>query len=416
MTSTGTGPPRVGPDPRRPEARNLQLLGHHDLGGKGCGEGTALLRRGGKGYLYIAHERGPANFSVVDVTDPRAPRLVRQTQLPNEHVRSNSLAVAADLMVVAYQSAEAGVVPAGIEVFDLSDPEEPRSVSFLDLSGPFSRGTHWVGFVDGRFAYLSTGTPTSRPRHPKDDQFPVIVDLADPSKPTVVGAWHLPGTQEGDDAPPPVRHPVFDAGFRSHNVNVYPARPDRAYVGYLDAGIVILDLTDLSAPSLVGRLDYHPPMHGFTHTVLPLFGRELLAVTDECVRDGGEDHPKLLWFADMRFEPAPLIISSAPMPPFEDFAHRGGRFGAHNLHENEPQEWSWRSEDVVFATFFNAGVRAFDVRTPFHPVEVASYVPAPPPGSSIGAAQVNDVYVDAEGIVYATERTGGGLYVLGFDQ
>lgn len=404
-------------DVQQAEANHLRLLGHDDLGGMGrCGEGTALLRRGGRSYLYIAQERGPGNFSVVDVTDPRTPRVVHQALLPHDRVRSNSLAVAADLLVVAYQSAEAGLTPAGIEVFDLTTPDAPRPVCFLDLSGPFSRGTHWVGFVDGRFAYLSTGTPTSRPRLPSDDQFPVIVDLAVPSRPTVVGSWHLPGTQEGDDAPPPVRHPTFDAGFRSHNVNVYPERPDRAYVGYLDAGVVILDISDKSAPSLVARLDYHPPMPGFTHTVLPLFSRELLAITDECVRDGGEDHPKLLWFADMSFEQAPLIVSSAPMPPFEAYAHRGGRFGAHNLHENEPQDWSWRSEDIVFATFFNAGVRAFDVRNPFQPVEVASYVPAPPPSSPVGAAQINDVYVDAEGIVYATERFGGGLYVLAFDR
>ena len=216
---------------RPPEASHLQLLGHDDLGGLGCGEGTALLQRGGRRYLYIAHERGPGNFSVVDVTDPRSPRVVHHAQLPHDRVRSNSLAVAGDLMVVAYQVAETGLTPAGIEVFDLSEPEAPRSISSLDLSGPASRGTHWVGFVDGRFAYLSTGMPTSRPRDQRDDQFPVIVDLADPSRPTVVGSWHLPGTQEDDDAPPPVRHPVFDAGFRSHNVNVYPERPDRAYVG-----------------------------------------------------------------------------------------------------------------------------------------------------------------------------------------
>lgn len=399
-----------------PEAQHMQLLGHDDLCGSGnCGEGTALLRSRGRSYLYIAHEKPPLNFSVVDVTDPRRPHVVQQSRLPHDRVRSNSLAVFGDLMIVAYQVTVPGLTPAGIEVFDLTEPDSPRSIGRLDLSGPTSRGTHWVGFFDGRYAYLSTGTPTSRPRHPRDDQFPVIVDLGDPSAPRVVGTWHLPGTQDGDDAPPPVRHPVFDAGFRSHNVNVYPERPDRAYVGYLDAGVIILDIADKSAPAQVGRLDHHPPTPGFTHTVLPLFGRELLAITDECVHDGGADYPKLLWFADMSFEEAPLIVSSAPLPPFDQYAHRGGRFGAHNLHENEPQEWSWRSEDIVFGTFFNAGVRAYDIRNPYQPVEVASYVPEPPASSSIGAAQVNDVYVDESGIVYATERSGGGVYVLAFD-
>jgi len=127
---------------------------------------------------------------------------------------------------------------------------EPRPVSFLDLSGPRSRGTHWVGFTVGMHAYLSTGTPDSRPTHPLDDQFPVIVDLARPDRPAEVGRWWLPGTQESDGSPPPVRHEVFDAGFRAHNINVCAARPDRAYVGYLDAGAVILDISDAASPAM----------------------------------------------------------------------------------------------------------------------------------------------------------------------
>src|SRR5579875_3375677 len=390
-------PVRPAPAGRTPmypvECSGMRLLGQHDLGGRGnCGEGTALLCRAGRRYLYLAHESGPANFSVVDVTDPATPRLLAQTTVPHRGVRSNSLAVADDLLVVAYQVSAPGQRPAGIEVFDLAEPAEPRSIGALDLSGPHSRGTHWVGFTGGRYAYLSTGTPDSRPTHPLDDQFPVIVDLSRP-----------------------VRHPRFDAGFRAHNVNVYPQRPDRAYVGYLDGGAVILDIADVAAPRLVSRLDYHPPMPGFTHTVLPLFGRDLLAISDETVHDHAADYPKLLWFADASLERSPLIISSAPLPPVAEHAARGGRFGAHNLHENEPLEWSWRSEDIVFGTFFNAGVRAYDVRNPFQPREVAAFVPPAPPRLAAGAIQINDVYVAADGIVYAVDRCGGGLYVLQFE-
>jgi hypothetical protein len=163
---------------------------------------------------------------------------------------------------------------------------------------------------------------------------------------------------------------------------------------------------------MISRLDYHPPMPGFTHTVLPLPGRGLLAISDETVHDNAADYPKLVWFADASCEETPLIISSAPMPPVAEFARRGGRFGAHNLHENEPFDWSWRSEDIVFGSFFNAGVRAFDVRNPFQPAEAGSFVPPAPDGSP--AIQINDVYVDERGIVYAVDRGGGGLYILEF--
>jgi hypothetical protein len=397
------------------ERTGMRLLGQHDLAGRGhCGEGIALLRRADRKYLYVAHERGPVNFSVLDVTDPARPRLESQPTLPHADVRSNSLALGDDLLIVAYQVTTPGQRPAGIEVFDLGQPARPRLIGSLDMSGPHSRGTHWVGFTGGQYAYLSTGTPDSRPAHPLDDQFPVIVDLSRPDRPAEAGRWWLPGTQASDDCPPPVRHERFDAGFRAHNVNVYPQRPDRAYVGYLDAGVIILDIADVAAPRLVSRLDYHPPMPGFTHTVLPLFTRDLLAISDETTRDHAADYPKLLWFADASREQSPLIISSAPMPPLAEYAARGGRFGAHNLHENEPFDWSWRSEEIVFGSFFNAGVRAFDVRNPFQPREVAAFVPPAPPGSAAGAIQINDVYVAADGVVYAVDRGGGGLYILQF--
>jgi hypothetical protein len=399
--------------PAMPESSHMRLLAHHDLDANGfCGEGTALVRQDGRSFLYVANERGPVNFSVLDVSDPAKPEMVAQPRLPHDKVRSNSLAVGDDLMLVAYQVSEPGLSPAGIEVFDLSNPADPRSIGFLDLSGSTSRGTHWVGFWGGRYAYLASGTPDSRPTNPRDDQFVVVVDLAEPSSPHEVGRWWLPGTQAADDAPPPVRHERFDSGFRPHNINVYPQRPDRAYVGYIDGGIVILDIADKTRPSLVTRLDYHPPTPGMTHTVLPLFERNLLAVTDECLRPNGADYPKLLWFADMSDEQSIMLISSAPLPSLEDHSKRGGRFGAHNLHENEPFEWSWQSEDVVIGTFFNAGVRAFDVRNPYQPVEVAHYVPETPANSTAGVIQMNDIYVDTEGIIYAVDRNGGGLYVL----
>ena len=174
-------------------ADRLRCLSQHDLGGQGRGgEGTAVLERGGRRYLYLAHEQPPANFSVLDVTDPRAPRLLTQTRLPHGAVRSNSLAVGDDLLLVAYQVQTPGLTPAGIEVFDLARLADPRPAGLLDLSGPCSRGTHWVGYTGGRYAYLSTGTPDSRPTHPRDDQFPVIVDLTRPDRPERPAAGGCP--------------------------------------------------------------------------------------------------------------------------------------------------------------------------------------------------------------------------------
>jgi hypothetical protein len=69
----------------------------------------------------------------------------------------------------------------------------------------------------------------------------------------------------------------------------------------------------------------------------------------------------------------------------------------------------------MVGSFFNGGVRAYDITDPFRPREAGAFVPPAPPGSPAGAAQINDVYMAADGIVYAVDRGGGGLYVLQFD-
>ncbi len=103
------------------------------------------------------------------------------------------------------------------------------------------------------------------------------------------------------------------------------------------------------------------------------------------------------------------------MPPLEDFANRGGRFGAHNLHENVPLPTAWNSDDIIFGTFFNGGLRAFDVSNPYQPKEVAAFVPPAPKGSPAGSVQINDVFVDERAIVYTVDRFTGGLYILEMD-
>lgn len=394
------------------EAHNLTLLGHHDLNGFGNGgEGIDLqVTADGRRVLYIAHESAPKDFTALDVSDPRAPTLITQTDLPHNDVRSNSLSLVDNLLLVAYQTRRPGLTPAGVGVFDVSDPANPNKIAHFDTSGPHSRGAHCLWFVDGETAYVSTGAPDFQPINPLDDQIFMAVDMRNPTNPTEIGRWWLPGTRRGDEDPPPTRHPAHDAGFRIHNANVYPERPDRAYLGYLDAGVITLDIADPAHPTMISRLDYHPPFAGFTHTVLPLFDRNLLIVTDESITEDGSDHPKLTWIVDNRDETNPIIISSLPMPDANDFLNRPGRYGAHNVHENQPRPHSWHSDTIIIGAYFNAGVRVHDISNPFQPKEIAYYVPPAPEGAN--GINMNDVYVDENGLIYAIDRVKGGLYIL----
>lgn len=185
-------------------SHNMKLLAQHELGGfGGLGEGMAMqLTSDGRRILWLAHESAPKNFSGVDVTDPTQPKLIVQTELPHMKLRSNSLDVVGNIMVVAYQASTVGIKPAGVDIFDVSTPETPRLLSHFDCSGPHSRGVHAVWFVDGRYVHMSAGAHDFQPRNPLDDQFYRILDIADPEKPVEVGRWWYPGTREGDEAPP----------------------------------------------------------------------------------------------------------------------------------------------------------------------------------------------------------------------
>src|SRR5437870_13779861 len=94
---------------------NMKLISQHRLNGYGgMGEGMSLqLARGGRRVLWLAHESAPKNFTAVDVTDPKKPKVVVQTDLPHARMRSNSLEVPGDLMAVAYQVPARGPPPAG---------------------------------------------------------------------------------------------------------------------------------------------------------------------------------------------------------------------------------------------------------------------------------------------------------------
>ena len=120
-----------------------------------------------------------------------------------------------------------------------------------------------------------------------------------------------------------------------------------------------------------------------------------------------------------------MRLTKVDFRPLRDrtfFKKRPGRFGAHNLHENLPVATSFVSEELIFGSYFSAGVRVHDISNPFRPEEVAWFIPeleedpglAPFFGTQFGAAgmNINDVYVDENRIVYAVDRARGGLYIL----
>ncbi len=339
--------------------------------------------------LYVGHF-GPSGMgtTILDASDPARLELVRQWRAP-DGAHTHKVQVADGLLLTNHEAFRGGVPErAGMAVYDVSDPFDPREIGFWDSTG---KGVHRIVYEGGRYAYVSA-TPVSF-----DERIWVVVDLADPEHPTERARWWWPGMRHGESR-------SWPAG-ESRSVHHAMVRDNRAYLGLWDSGMVVLDIEDLDAISVVSHLQWD--VGGHTHTCLPMAERDIVVVTDEAVTDGCDGDPHMVRIVDIEDEADPKVVSICPVPD-GDFCERGLRFGAHCLHENRPG--SYQSDEIVFVTYFNAGLRVYDVSDPAAPAEIAHWIPECPAGQL--AAQINDVWVGEDLVVFATDRVSGGVYAL----
>ncbi|MEA2689415.1 MAG: hypothetical protein QOD51_2022 [Candidatus Eremiobacteraeota bacterium] len=409
------GAPGVAQGQRDAEAFHMTLIGHAEM--QSGGEGFAMKSDGaGRRMLYVAHESGPHCFSIFDVTDPARPRTVRVLDTVSENVRCNSLDVFGNVLAVAAETKQQGQPGGGFRIYRLDDPGAPTLAGYFDASGPHSRGAHHVWLSSEKLAHVTSGAADFMPKRASDDQFYRIVDIADPARPHEIGRWWYPGQRAGDAEPAPDQLPLPDAsnqGVRAHNIDVFASHAGRAYLGYIDGGLVVLDISDLAHPRTVSIVRYVGP---FTHTVFPIFNRNLAFVSEEAVQDACADGPKHMAVWDIADETKPRLIAVTPYAQNSaELCKRGGRYGPHNIYEDKPYGPTFKSDRYMVTSWFGGGVRIFDIADPQHPVEAGYYVPPPPADSPKHAAQINDVFVDDRGIVYACDRFTGGLYILRSD-
>jgi hypothetical protein len=369
------------------DTHGFELIGSSDLAG--FGDGMQVMPLGDA--LYVGHF-GPSGMgtSILDISDPSQPVVVRQWEAPpGSH--THKVQVADGLLVVNHELFRSeGPAPVGIAIYDLPDPFDPQQVGFFDTGG---RGVHRIVYEGGAHAYISVTPPGYTGR------IWMIVDVSDPARPREVGRWWWPGMWEaGGETPdwPEAEERLV------HHAMVWG---DRAYLGLWDSGMVVLDISDPTSPTTISRLAWDEGGH--THTCLPMPDRDLVVVTDEAISNGCDGPRHMVRVVDVSDEGSPYVRSICPVPE-GDFCDRGLRFGAHCLHENRPG--SYRSQEVVFATYFNAGLRVFDIADPDRPGEIAHWIPECPPRQE--AAQINDVFVAEDHTVYVTDRVNGGVYIL----
>jgi hypothetical protein len=337
------------------------------------------------GYAYVGHIEPPDGTSIIDVRDPKHPKLVARLEVP-EGIHSHKVRVSGDVMLINYERYKTKKEPqAGLKVFDISDRAKPREIAFFKAA---EKGVHRFTF-DGRYAYLSP--------HMEGyvGNIALILDLKNPSKPEEVGRWWMPGqwTAGGET---PTWH-----GW-DHRCHHPIRRGNRLYISYWHGGFAIVDITDMSKPKTISMLDWSPPYPCPTHTTLPflnkIMDRDFMIVTDEEVGEKLMPTPNaFLWVVDITEETRPMPIANY-MVPYDGDSKPGTRFGAH-----QPAEQVY--DNVHYVTWFAGGLRALDFSNPFTPKEVGYYVPMP--GKDQKAVQSNDVFRADDGKLYLIDRLDG---------
>jgi ABC-type branched-subunit amino acid transport system ATPase component len=401
-------------------SRNIKFVSHSDLSGRGDGVQIMVHR----GFAYIGH--GFSNgITTVDVRDPKNPKVVDFIACP-PGTRAFHLQTHEDLLLAVnapsvwtmqeFQNEKAyfGGSPAdklrdqsrftsGIRVYDISKPEKPTEIGFMPVDG---LGPHRIWYTGGRYAYASI--------HFADytDHIFAVIDMADPRKPQVVGRYWLPGMHRaGGETPtwPTGKRFALHHGLPNGNL---------VYAAWRDGGLTVLDVADPTKPKLVIHRNTDPPFGGGTHSPLPLPDRNLLVLADEPTSANCKEGLRYIWMFDIREPSNPISIATFPQPSEADYCTKGGNFGPHNLHENRPG--AFQSSRLIFATYYNAGVRAYDIENQFQPREVGFFVPPnpmrmmDPRPNRPQVVQSCDCYVDRNGLMYVTDPNAG-LYILQFE-
>ena len=184
----------------------------------------------------------------------------------------------------------------------------------------------------------------------------------------------------------------------------------------------------------IARVDM--PRYYGVHTAKPLYDfaiadyadnleaatRDLLLVSSEAGTFRCQENRDVLFVFDITDEAHPLPISTFQVPEEPgDFCHRGGRFGPHSFNDAYDPRFD---HALVYLAYFNAGIRAIDIRDPFAPREVGHFIPEVTANTTEScitidgvehcdkAIQTNNVNIDDRGFIYALDRASTGLHIL----
>jgi hypothetical protein len=442
---------------KAPEASNMRLVGMNDLQARSAYQPT-IHHQGDRWIAYIGHHGGtddvpdpvnpltgkaePNGTSIVDVTDPSHPKYLHHIPGQEGKYEGGGAQMVRVCDGKSLPHGDKGGDPAAVymlrtfgseahEIWNVADPAKPVLVT--RLGGLKDTHKSWWE-CDTGIAFLVSGPPDWRTR-----RMTQVYDLSDPAHPVKIRDFGLPGQEPGATGTVPTEvHGPISTGPKGN----------RVFFGYGTDKGGVLQIVDreklLKGPAAPTPDNLRAPeiaqlaMSSWNgaHTTFPMLQmpiaefakdkdgsrRDIVMIVDEAILNECAEARQMVWFADVSIEKRPMMISSWTVPEASgNFCERGGRFGSHSSNESMDPVYYGK---MAFIAFFNAGVRALDIRDPYHPTEVGYYIPAVTAATDKRcvkvdgkdrcktAIQTNNVETDARGYVYIVDRANTGLHIL----
>ena len=439
------------------EFLNTRLVGIHTLQARSAYHPLPVAQNGRR-ILYVGHHAGEAmnpltgeyevnGTSILDVTDPTRPTLLHHLPATNGATGAQMVQVCSGADLPSADASTTYLLRSNgnqsHQLWDVTDPAAPvflLTVADMGRTPDGQQHTHknwWE--CDTGVAYLA-GTVDGW-RAPRIVQ---AFDLSSPTAPRRLRDFSLDGAQPDTVGPIP-------GGSGVHEV---VRLENRLYVSYGTSRDGVFQLLDRDRfltgdPQTAGPLASSPsglrypeiarlnlPSYWGAHTAFPLRRlpiadyeanrdqrvRDFVVLVSESVANECREPRHTVFFVDVTDEARPWPVSTFQVSEADGgFCSRGGRFGPHGTQWHMGQPFYGRLQ--VFS-WFNAGMRVVDVRDPFHPVEVAYYIPATTPNTDPRcvtregvercktAIQTNNVEVDDRGLIYLVDRANTGLHIV----
>jgi hypothetical protein len=439
---------------RRMYIHNMEIIAHilpgEDRGGK-----MQMMSTGKQRFLF---QQG----DVIDVSDPRKPTMYNQhgyqgnqVQVAyNKNLKKWILMTGASAPITASTPAAPNgkyddpklLEPwrnykglRGVRFWDVTDPSKVVKLSEFS-TGATGSGTHRNYYDGGQYAYLDTAPDDTFIHQPSYFRPLVngnmIVDCSDPSNPKEVSMWWIPGSKKGEEAEynkwiwsklvPPKVHPDQTPFAGLHGPVYVPKKLEdggtRGYGAWGCNGFIIHDFSDVKHPREIGRFEPPAQYSGMGiafHTIwCGMLERGYVITNGETTNSDCNQIYLPNWIVDIRDEEHLVPIAQLPRPvppseaPYRDFCFKRGRFGTHNPpHLKAP---GTISPNFIAYSYFNAGLRCYDIGDLSRPEEVAYFVP--PQGGDLHEfaswnRTVDNCLIEWDrNIIYCAADTG--IYVL----